>query len=264
MTNLIRFASVALLGFCVACSAQNDKDKPAGESKKPSMQEPKDDGPTAADKAIQTIDKFTMKQNVDKKSANWRLMLKEPPKLEFDAKCDYLWHIETELGSMTIRFLPEVAPMHVSSGIYLARLGYFDGLTFHRIIPGFMAQGGCPLGTGSGGPGYQFAGEPSPKAKHDKAGILSMANAGPNTDGSQFFITFGKQPGLDGGYTVWGEVIEGIETVKALEGKGIRANNGMLPKEKHVKIVRTSIQVAPKPEPKPEPAKDAPKDGDKK
>ena len=144
--------------------------------------------------------------------------------------------------------------MHVSSGIYLARLGYYDGLTFHRVIPRFMAQGGCPIGSGSGGPGYQFEGEFDAKVKHDKPGILSMANAGPGTDGSQFFLTFLPTPHLDGRHTVWGEVVDGKDTLKALEGKGREENNGQLPRNDQIKIVRTWVQVAPKKEP----AKEAP------
>lgn len=253
MTNLMRFATLALLGLSVALPAQDGKDKPS-DAQKPEAKQIKDDAPTAADKAIQAIDKFIDKANVNKKSPNWRLMLRQPPKLEFDAKSDYLWHVETDVGPLTIRFLPETAPMHVSSGIYLARLGYYDGLTFHRVIPRFMAQGGCPIGSGSGGPGYQFEGEFDAKVKHDKPGILSMANAGPGTDGSQFFLTFLPTPHLDGRHTVWGEVVDGKDTLKALEGKGREENNGQLPRNDQIKIVRTWVQVAPKKEP----AKEAP------
>jgi cyclophilin family peptidyl-prolyl cis-trans isomerase len=116
--------------------------------------------------------------------------------------------------------MPDVAPVHVSSTIFLTRLGFYDGLAFHRVITGFMAQGGCPLGTGTGGPGYQYAGEFDKKAKHDRPGLLSMANAGPGTDGSQFFLTFVPTPWLDGKHTVFGEVTEGIDALKALEKRG--------------------------------------------
>jgi cyclophilin family peptidyl-prolyl cis-trans isomerase len=93
-------------------------------------------------------------------------------------------------------------------------------LAFHRVITGFMAQGGCPLGTGTGGPGYQYGGEFSPSVKHNTPGLLSMANAGPNTDGSQFFLTFVPTPWLDGKHTVYGKVVEGLDTLSKLEAAG--------------------------------------------
>ena len=134
--------------------------------------------------------------------------------------------METSKGKIRIRFNPEVAPMHVSSAIYLTRLGYYDGLTFHRVIQGFMAQGGCPTGTGRDGPGYQFGGEFSKDLKHDSAGVLSTANAGPGTDGSQSFITFGPASTLDGNYTIYGKVVEGLDVVKAIEKAGSADNSG--------------------------------------
>jgi cyclophilin family peptidyl-prolyl cis-trans isomerase len=114
---------------------------------------------------------------------------------------------------VVIRLHADTAPKHVASAIYLVRLGYYDGLIFHRVIPEFMAQGGCPSGTGSGGPGYQMAGEFDGGRKHDKPGMLSTANSGPGTDGSQFFLTFVKTPHLDGKHTIFGEVVSGMETV---------------------------------------------------
>ncbi|TMQ67900.1 MAG: peptidylprolyl isomerase, partial [Candidatus Eisenbacteria bacterium] len=125
-------------------------------------------------------------------------------------------------GTITIRLMPEVAPMHVTSFTYLARLGFYDGLSFHRVISGFMAQGGCPLGTGTGGPGYTFAGEFKPDVRHDRPGLLSMANAGPGTDGSQFFLTFVPTPWLDGKHTIFGEVVDGMDVLKTLEQAGSR------------------------------------------
>lgn len=116
--------------------------------------------------------------------------------------------------------MPDIAPMHVTSTIFLTRKGFYDGLSFHRVIPGFMAQGGCPLGTGSGGPGYQYEGEFSDDVKHDKPYMLSMANAGPGTDGSQFFITFKATPSLNGKHTIFGRVVEGKNVVKKLEAAG--------------------------------------------
>ncbi len=129
--------------------------------------------------------------------------------------------------------------MHVSSTLYLTRLGFYDGLTFHRVITAFMAQGGCPLGTGTGGPGYQYAGEFDSGVKHDRPGLLSMANAGPGTDGSQFFLTFVPTPWLDGQHTIFGEVVGGMDTVRALELCGSQSGQ---PRQR-LAIRKASIRV---------------------
>lgn len=200
---------------------------------------------TKSDPVVRAIDKFIKKKSVSKKNKNWRQSLPEPPKQEFSAEADYFWHVQTAVGTMKIRYFPDTAPMHVTSGIYLARRGFYDGLNFHRIIPGFMAQGGCPTGSGFGNPGYFMEGEFKGNRRHDKAGILSTANTGnPKSEGSQFFITFGPTPALDGKYTIWGEVVEGEETLTALAKLGSMENNGML--KEGPKIIRTWIEVAPK------------------
>jgi len=114
--------------------------------------------------------------------------------------------IHTTKGDINLRFFPGEAPLTVLNFINLAAQGFYDGLAFHRVIPDFMIQGGCPLGTGTGGPGYRFPDEFSPSLKHDKPGILSMANAGPGTNGSQFFITHVPTPWLNNKHTIFGEV----------------------------------------------------------
>jgi cyclophilin family peptidyl-prolyl cis-trans isomerase len=169
------------------------------------------------------IDDFIAKQNVDKTKPNWRTKLAKPPMVTFDKGKKVFWVLDTTKGEIKIAMMPDVAPMHVSSTIYLTKLGFYDGLAFHRVINGFMAQGGDPLGNGTGGPGYQYAGEFSPSAKHDVPGVLSMANAGPNTDGSQFFLTFTATPHLDGKHTVFGKVTSGLDVLKALEKAGSRS-----------------------------------------
>jgi peptidyl-prolyl cis-trans isomerase B (cyclophilin B) len=166
------------------------------------------------------IDEFIAKQNVDKTKPNWRTKLAKPPVLTFDKAKKVFWVLDTSKGQIKIALMPEIAPMHVSSTIYLTRLGFYDGLAFHRVINGFMAQGGDPLGNGTGGPGYEYAGEFSQSAKHDGAGVLSMANAGPNTDGSQFFLTFTATPHLDGKHTVFGKLASGLDALRALEKAG--------------------------------------------
>ena len=171
---------------------------------------------------IEAIDAFIAKQDIDKSKGSWKTRLPRPPKVAFDAHKTYYWMLDTNVGTIKIKLRPDVAPMHVSSTIYLTRLGFYDGLAFHRVITGFMAQGGDPLGNGRGGPGYKYAGEFDKSVRHDKPGILSMANAGPGTDGSQFFLTFVPTPHLDGKHTIFGEVTEGMGTVKALEERGSR------------------------------------------
>ncbi|MCB9228146.1 MAG: peptidylprolyl isomerase [Deltaproteobacteria bacterium] len=122
----------------------------------------------------------------------------------------------TNLGSFDVRLFPEQVPVTVSNFVSLARKGFYDNLIFHRVIDGFMIQGGDPTGTGMGGPGYRFKDEFHADLKHSKAGILSMANAGPNTNGSQFFITVVPTPHLDGRHSVFGEVAKGMDVVNKI------------------------------------------------
>ena len=118
-------------------------------------------------------------------------------------------------GEFTIQLFPDKAPLTVNSFVFLAKQKYYDGTTFHRVLEGFMAQGGDPTGTGMGGPGYEFVNENS-NLKFDKAGVVAMANAGPDTNGSQFFITFTATPQLDGGYTIFGQVMSGMDVVNGI------------------------------------------------
>jgi len=118
-------------------------------------------------------------------------------------------------GEFKIQLYPDKAPRTVNSFVFLACRGYFDGITFHRVLEGFMAQGGDPTGTGMGGPGYEFINEDN-DLTFDKAGVVAMANAGRDTNGSQFFITFVPTPQLNGGYTIFGQVVEGMDVVNAI------------------------------------------------
>lgn len=172
---------------------------------------------------IKAIDTFIAEQKIDKARGTWKTSLSKPPQLEFDSSKSYFWVLETNKGEIKIKLIPDVAPMHVSSTIYLTQLGFYDDTVFHRVIPGFMAQGGDPLGRGTGGPGYNYDGEFDAKVKHDKPGVLSMANRGPGTDGSQFFLTFVPTPHLDGKHTIFGNVVDGMATVEALESSGSRS-----------------------------------------
>ena len=194
--------------------------------------------PVSQNDPIAQIDEFVAQSQIEK-SGSWKTRLAKPPQLKFDPSKTYYWKIDTNVGPIKIKLLPDVAPMHVSSTIYLTRLGFYDGLPFHRVIDGFMAQGGDPLGNGTGGPGYKYDGEYDPSVRHDKPGLLSMANAGPGTDGSQFFLTFVPTPHLDGKHTIFGEVVEGMDTVKALESAGSRSGRTTKPLE----ITKSTIVV---------------------
>jgi peptidyl-prolyl cis-trans isomerase B (cyclophilin B) len=139
-----------------------------------------------------------------------------PPPMVIDTAKRYLATISTDLGDIVIELFADKAPVTVNNFVFLARDGYYDGVTFHRVIKDFMAPGGDPTGSGAGGPGYRFADEFHPALRHDGPGVLSMANAGPGTNGSQFFITHGRTPHLDGRHTVFGKVIEGMDVVLAI------------------------------------------------
>jgi cyclophilin family peptidyl-prolyl cis-trans isomerase len=191
------------------------------------------------DKAMQQIESMIANAKVDTKSPTWRTSLPKPTPATFDSAHTYYARMVTNKGPILIKFMPKVAPMHVTSFIYLTKLGYYDGLSFHRVISGFMAQGGCPLGTGTGGPGYQFGGEFSPAVKHEKGGLLSMANAGPGTDGSQFFLTFVPTPWLDGKHTIFGEIVEGMDVMKKLEAAGSQSGRTSEP----LKMEKVTIEV---------------------
>jgi cyclophilin family peptidyl-prolyl cis-trans isomerase len=139
----------------------------------------------------------------------------EPP-LKIDSSKLYFATIKlAKGGEFVIQLYPDKAPKTVNSFVFLACKGYFDGLTFHRVLEGFMAQGGDPTGTGGGGPGYEFENEDS-DLTFDKAGVVAMANAGRDTNGSQFFITFVPTPQLNGGYTIFGQVTQGMEVVNGI------------------------------------------------
>jgi len=141
----------------------------------------------------------------------------DPPEMQIDTHKTYKLMIETNRGSMELELYPEHAPKTVNNFVFLAKEGYYDGVVFHRVISNFMIQGGDPTGTGRGGPGYKFedevAGNP---LKHERC-VISMANAGPNTNGSQFFITHSPQSHLDGKHTVFGRVVTGLDVVDAIE-----------------------------------------------
>jgi len=138
-----------------------------------------------------------------------------PPPMTIDTSKQYTATIKTKRGKMLLKLFARDVPVTVNNFVFLARERFYDGVTFHRVIPGFMAQGGDPTGTGSGGPGYRFADE---FTKHTHVtGALSMANAGPNTNGSQFFITYTPQPHLNGKHSVFGQLVKGMDVLKKIK-----------------------------------------------
>jgi cyclophilin family peptidyl-prolyl cis-trans isomerase/protein-disulfide isomerase len=140
----------------------------------------------------------------------------ECPPMTVDPGKQYIATLETEKGKVVLQLYPDKAPLAVNSFVFLARHGWYDGITFHRVLPGFAAQTGDPSGTGQGNPGYLFQNEFDPALKFDQAGVVAMANSGPDTNGSQFFITYAPAPNLDGSYTIFGKVLSGMEVLEAL------------------------------------------------
>jgi cyclophilin family peptidyl-prolyl cis-trans isomerase len=138
------------------------------------------------------------------------------PEMTLDTSHSYKAIFKTAKGDITVELAADKAPVTVNNFVFLAREGFYDDTVFHRVIPDFMAQGGDPTGTGTGGPGYRFQDEFDSSLVHDKAGILSMANAGPGTNGSQFFLTFGPTPHLNNKHSVFGHVVEGMDVLLSL------------------------------------------------
>ncbi|MDF2702873.1 MAG: Peptidyl-prolyl cis-trans isomerase (rotamase) - cyclophilin family [Rubrobacteraceae bacterium] len=164
-----------------------------------------------------------------------------PPEMALKPDHDYHANLVTEKGTVRIKLFAEEAPQTVNNFVFLAREGYFDRTTFHRVIEGFMAQGGDPTGTGAGGPGYSIRDEFHPDLRHDRPGVLSMANRGPNTGGSQFFITHVATPWLDDRHAVFGEVVEGMEVVNS-----IRERDPQSDREPGDRIERVEIEETPR------------------
>jgi len=140
-----------------------------------------------------------------------------PPEMQIDLQKTYRTKIETNRGDIELELYPEYAPKTVNNFVFLAKEGFYDGVIFHRVINDFMIQGGDPMGTGTGGPGYKFEDEFEGNPLRHESKVISMANAGPNTNGSQFFITHSPQPHLDGMHTVFGKVVEGQDIVDAIQ-----------------------------------------------
>ncbi|HEY2981429.1 MAG TPA: peptidylprolyl isomerase [Anaerolineales bacterium] len=162
---------------------------------------------------------------------------KSAPAMQIDPKKKYKAKMETDKGTLVLDLYADKAPKTVNNFVFLAREGYYEGVIFHRVIANFMVQGGDPTGKGSGGPGYTFGDEFDPTLKHDRPGVLSMANAGPGTNGSQFFITHVPTPHLDGKHSVFGQVVDGIDVLMSIPPR-----DPMRPEYPGVSILRVDIE----------------------
>lgn len=162
------------------------------------------------------------------------------PPFTIDITKQYIASIETEKGTIVIQLYPDKAPVTVNSFVFLSMNGYFDGITFHRVVKGYLAQSGDPSGTGYGGPGYSFINEIDTTLKYNKAGVVGMANIGPDTNGSQFFITLSPLPTLDGSYTIFGQVIQGLDIVQSLSE---RDSSQGIPLSPGDKILHVTVEV---------------------
>ncbi len=158
------------------------------------------------------------------------------PPFKIDGSKDYTAIIHLDKGDILIQLFPDKAPFAVNSFIFLARNGWFNGTTFHRVIPGFLAQTGDPSGTGRGGPGYFFKNEVKTDLVFDRPGIVGMANSGPDTNGSQFFITYAPQPKLDGVYTIFGQVLKGMDVVESLAPRDPAQSSNLPPGDKILSV----------------------------
>ena len=160
----------------------------------------------------------------------------ECPPLMVNTNKQYIATLHTEKGDIVLLLFPEKAPLAVNSFIFLARQGWFDNITFHRVIPGFMAQTGDPSGTGQGNPGYMFDNEYDPVLQFDEAGIVGLANSGPDTNGSQFFITYGPAPHLNGNHTVFGKVLSGMDVLEQLTPRDPQPGVNLPPGDKLISV----------------------------
>jgi len=160
----------------------------------------------------------------------------ECPPMVIDPLKNYSATLHMEQGDITIELYSEDAPLAVNNFVFLANEGWYDGVTFHRVLPGFVAQAGDPTGTGLGGPGYAFENEVSDNLSFDRAGVVGMANAGPDSNGSQFYITLAPVPHLDGGYTIFGQVIAGMDVVESITPRDPQQGSSLPPGDKIVSV----------------------------
>jgi cyclophilin family peptidyl-prolyl cis-trans isomerase len=168
----------------------------------------------------QKIRAWTVLQEIDRSKDDWKRRLPLRPTAVFDPSKTYLWALETSEGPLRVRLFPDRAPKHVANTVYLTLLGYYDGLTIHRVVPGKAAEGGCPFGDGAGGPGYGFDPEIGERNRHDRRGLVSALGNAPTTDDAKFRLGFEADASLDATATVYGEVEDGLDVLARIEALG--------------------------------------------
>ena len=201
--------------------------------------------PSTGDPALDAIDAF-IAANVDKEAPGWRFTLKKPPALPFADGKRYVLDIETNRGPVKIKLRPDRAPMHASSAVYLARLGFYDGNTSHRAMKNFMCQAGSADGRGGRGPGYELDLEADASHVYDRPGLLAAARTpDPNSAGSQFFLMYGPWPGLNGQYTIYGELAEDAKTESTLTLRAMEevSNPGDGPPREPIVFEKITVSV---------------------
>ncbi|MGH2691244.1 MAG: peptidylprolyl isomerase [Actinomycetota bacterium] len=214
------------LGLAAMAFLGDDEQESARPEAGPSpSQSPEDTGGVACDGEVPEV------------AGEEKPQFDEAPKMKIDQSAEYTATMATSCGTIELELYAKETPITVNSFVFLARQGFFDGLTFHRVVPGFVIQGGDPTGDGTGGPGYQFENEEVEGLDYDRPGLLAMANSGPDTNGSQFFITTAPAPTLNEGYTLFGEVTEGMDVVTEIESYG----EGDGPPSKPVYIEKVTI-----------------------
>ena len=214
MKPMILISALTTVLFLIACSAPA---APAPTS-----------APVAQPTAQSSSSCNASSANQSKQSAGSSKKYAVPPQMSIDSSAGYTAKIKTNKGNIVIELFPASAPKTVNNFVFLANEGFYNGIIFHRVIPNFMIQGGDPTGTGTSGPGYNFEDEIDPKLGFEKPGILAMANSGPNTNGSQFFITTASTPHLNGNHTIFGKVLEGQDVADTISivpaGRGNKPN----------------------------------------
>lgn len=231
-------ALLALVGLLAACGGDDEEATPSPAAGDQFNTSQATQPVTAAPTATSTIATNTNcpAPSGDAPEPNMKTFTAAPSEDTIDVSKTYIATVETVRGAFKIKLRPDLAPKHVASFIFLANEQYFDGVTFHRVLPGFVAQAGDPTGSGSGGPGYTIPAEFTTAVKYTRGTVGMARTSDPNSAGSQWFITYGDTPNLDGSYTIFGEVIEGMDVVDCITPRDPSRNPSAPPGDKIISI----------------------------